>query len=646
MKIISLRATTSFCLMALFALLSACGGGGSGNSSTTPVAPVTPVPTASAISLGATLTTVASDNSNSTTITATVVDASNAAVSGVTITFSADTGFLSLASAVSDASGKATVTFSSGTSNPSSRTATITATASGKSTQIPIRISGAVVTLASTTSSLLVGGSPATLTVTVRGPSGAVLPGQTVTLTTSGTGSVALAPTTGTTDATGTFTTTVTPGASGSVTVTVTTVGETRTFVYTVAGASVAFQITAPTSDPTAASIGTPVTVTVSAPSPTTSVTFVSTLGTWDATGNSTVTKAVVGGVASADLVSTVSGVASVQVYDPSRTSISATRAISYTASASAARRITVQASPSVVAPSTGGATGIATLTASVTDASGNPVGGAAVAYTIINPTGGGETILPAVGVTSVLATSSVALGQTQTTFTAGSLPSSATGVQIRATIVGTSIATNTSPSGADASVVIGGTAGSVTIGRATVISTDTSNTIYILPMSVLVADSNGNPVANTTVSLSAWPIAFNASGTACSANPANDYYNEDDIQAAPFYENLSLDPGEDGVRKSYQTGALVGGGRLDGQLTPPNSAAGTLPATVTTNASGVATFNLTYTKSNALWITDRIRARTIVQGTETVGQITFRLPAMLSDIGPPCLLPDSPYLF
>ena len=45
-------------------------------------------------------------------------------------------------------------------------------------------------------------------------------------------------------------------------------------------------------------------------------------------------------------------------------------------------------------------------------------------------------------------------------------------------------------------------------------------------------------------------------------------------------------------------------------QLSPPNSAAGTLPSTVTTNASGVATFSLTYTKSNAAYIVDRIRAQ------------------------------------
>lgn len=352
----------------------------------------------------------------------------------MTAAFSADTGFLSASSAVSDVTGKATATFSSGSSNPPSRTAAITATASGKSTQIPIRISKSTVTLASSATSLAVGGSPATLTVTVTSVSGAVLSGQSVAVASAGTGTVTLGAASGTTDSTGTFKTTVTPGTGGAVTLTVASVGETRTVAYTVSGALVAFQISAPATDPTAGSMSVPVAVSVTAPSPTTTVTFVAMLGMWDATGSSTVTKLVVGGVESANQVSTL-------------------------------------------------------------------------------------------------------------------------------TVAGTSISTDTSPSGPDAAVVIGGTAGSVTIGRATTVNVDPSGTLYILPMSVLVADANGNPVTNTTVSLSAWPIAFNANGTACSLLAANDYFNEDDVSATPtFFENLSLDAGEDGGRKRFPSGTVVAG--------------------------------------------------------------------------------------
>jgi hypothetical protein len=239
--------------------------------------------------------------------------------------------------------------------------------------------------------------------------------------------------------------------------------------------------------------------------------------------------------------------------------------------------------------------------------------------------------------------TGTLGLGQATTTFTAGSLPSGASGVQIHASIIGTAIATGLLPSGSDATVVIGGTAGSVTIGLSTVVGVDTSNTIYTLPMSVLVSDSNGNPVANTTVSLSAWPIAFNVGGSVCNGTTYNPvagtyYFNED------ANENLTLDAGEDGVRKPYPSGATATG-TSDGKLTPANSAGGTLPATVTTGSNGVATFTLTYTKSSAFWIVDRIRARTLVQGTETLGEVKFILPALQSD-ATSCVLSPTPYAF
>lgn len=341
----------------------------------------------------------------------------------------------------------------------------------------------------------------------------------------------------------------------------------------------------------------------------------------------------------SANLVSTSSGVANVQVYDSSRPAVSATRTISYTAAASAAFRITLQAAPSVVSPSTGGATSVSTLVASVTDVSGNPVGGAAVAFRIRNPTGGGETITPAVALTSDVVTSSLALGQAKTTFTTGSLPSGASGVQIQASVVGTSIVTNTSPSGSDATVVIGGTAGSIAIGQSTVISDGASSTIYTLPMSVLVADSNGNAVANAVVSLSTWPIAFNVGGSVCPGGPAGIFYFNEDAN-----ENLVRDSTETGPRLFYPSRGLSTSVPTSTSLTPPNSAAGTVPATVTTGSNGVATFSLTYTKSSAGYIVDRIRARTLVQGTETLSEVSFGLPASLSDIGPPCLLGPSTF--
>ena len=117
--------------------------------------------------------------------------------------------------------------------------------------------------------------------------------------------------------------------------------------------------------------------------------------------------------------------------------------------------------------------------------------------FSIVNPTGGGETIFPVVVYTNNL-------GVARTTFTSGSLSSaqSSSSVTVKAQIVGKDFSDT-------ANIVINSTAGSVAIGYATIIGSDEHSKYYTLPMAVQVADSNGNPVAGTTVSLSAWPSSY-----------------------------------------------------------------------------------------------------------------------------------------
>ena len=275
-----------------------------------------------------------------------------------------------------------------------------------------------------------------------------------------------------------------------------------------------------------------------------------------------------------------------------------------------------------------------------VLDAAGQPVGNAPIAFSMTNTTGGGESISPVVAYTASIAGGGLGLGEASATFTSGSLSSAATGVQVRASVLGTAVVTetnlptplNATASGNDAAIVVGGTAGSIAFGVATLI-TVVNSTTYALPMSVLVADSNGNPVPNTVVNLSAWPIAW-STGIQLPCKVDTDtattgtFYNED------VNGSLILDAGEDGVRQYYANGTTVAGGTLDVALTPINSAAGTLPSSVITDASGVANFNLTYLKTSAIWTVDRIRASTVVQGSAAVSQIILRLPAALADAG------------
>jgi hypothetical protein len=641
--------------------LAGCGDGG-----TAPGTGNVAATTAASLQLSATSTSVPSDNSASTTITVTALDGSNAALSGIVVTLSTDTGIVSSPTVTTGTDGTVSFTFRSGTSSLANRTATITATA-GASAQIPIQISGSTLSVFTFTGASVPndGTSPITVTFIAKNAVGTGLPGvaYTASWVTGTGGQVTISPTSGVTDAQGKFVITVTgAAANGTATVSATAAGSTASQTVTVSAAAGTFGITqtlnstgsVATANPTSVpmQLGDSLTVTVSAPAPSTNVRFTTSMGTWGS-GTTTQTVAVAGGVASAVLQQTSAGVASVQVDDPLNTSLVDTLTVGVTALTAAS--ITVTATPSVVSKSSGSTSGASTLIAKVLDGTGQPVGNAPVAFSMSNTTGGGESISPVVAYTAAIAGGGLALGEARATFTSGSLSSATNGVQIRASVLGTSVVTeanlptplNATASGNDASVVIGGTAGSIAFGIATEVIVPNSTT-YQLPMSVLVADSNGNAVANAVVNLSAWPYAWSTGTVALCA------YDADTATAGTFLNedvngNLILDSGEDGIRTHLPGSGVVATspGTLDGALTPINSAAGSLPASVTTDANGVANFNLTYLKTSAIYTVDRIRATTVVQGSASVSQIIFRLPAAVNDVGTTsttCKLAGSPY--
>jgi hypothetical protein len=324
-----------------------------------------------------------------------------------------------------------------------------------------------------------------------------------------------------------------------------------------------------------------------------------------------------------------------------------------FSAPSGEADNISLQASATVVAPSTGGITNSVTLQATVKNYDGEIVGGAPVTFFIENPTGGGETVSPAVAYTSDF-------GIAEATFTSGSLGTDAQGVKVWAQVVN-GLVCGVDPGAIcdDIDIVIGGTAGSVVIGQSTTIFSINGDTAYQLPMSVLVSDSNGNPIVGEVVSLNVWPLQYTTGGWSGSdpcgpvydgdpLDPLSWYNNEDDAHpGSAYYRNLILDdddmvtppaaPSEDGGDTP------VDPGHGDGQLTPPLSAAGTLPATVITDENGVGTFNLVYVKSSAAWIKDQVTATVVVSGTETTGTFTFILPYAENDA---CNLAPSPYNF
>ena len=597
--------------------------------------------------------TVKSGDSTSATITVTVLDASNMMVPGAIVTLTADTGTLSAPAVATDTQGQATFTFSSGTTSQTNRTATITATAENVTANLSILIEGSKLTANPTTLTVTADGSDsASVVFSALDAGGNPISGIPVTLTQSGTGAVNFAAPS-MTNSSGNFSVLIVGAVAGTTIVTARAAGVVAASVdVTVSLASSAFAISetqlnaaSAISNPTAVAmqIGDTLTVTVNTPTPPpANVLFITTLGSW-ASGGVTQTIAVSGGTARAMLYTAASGIADITVQDGSLTD--ALKVSMVPAGSAIPSTITLQANPTVVSVKGG----TSTLLATVTDALGYAVSGVPVAYTIINPSGGGEAV------SSVAYT--LASGQASATFTVGTLPSPPGGDQIRAQVLGypavsttaaNDTATSTNSDASDAPVVIGGSR-TLEFGRDTQLASSATPATYTQTVSVLVTDAHGNPAPDgTIVNLSIWPIAW-STGNNC-------VYDNDGTSIGTFLnedanENSVLNTGEDGSRKYFSSRSIAPGtGTTDSQLTPPSSAAGTIPTTATigTGANGLATFNLTYDKSKAIWTVVRLRASAIVPGSTVIGETIFRLPALKADIAS-CvapLSPSSPYNF
>ena len=661
----------------LIGVMAACGGGGAKSPDTTTPPPPTATAQVASLQLQRTVAKIKSDDSDSATISVTALDTNGGIVNGASIQFSAATGILIPGLVTTDAQGKGSVDFSSGSTDIATRTATIIASANGVSAQIPILISGSTIEVTSPVTSLPDNGSStATLTVTIKDAGGNSTSGIPVTLTQAGGGGISFSPANGNTNSSGQFVSTVSGLRPGNATATISAIGETRTQAFTVTATSTtSFNIDEQringvliaNNDITPMTIGSSLQIRVNAPG-VAQVVFAATQGSFN--GGGTVTSppiTVIAGKATATFTSVAAGIASIQVFDPSNPTVSTdTLTVAITSASTSAAKITLQAAPSIVSVSLGGISSTASLIATVTDAGGNPVGGAPVAFQIIAGTGGGELISPVVQLSATTATAGLSLGQAKVTFTSGSLPSSQGGVKIRASVVGASTPVQTrdpDPAadpcplcGVDAAITIGGAPASIAIGQPSDFTDSVDKTQYIFPMSVTVSDASGKGVSGIQVSLSVFPIAWSTS-----VEPGFSYgcgFDGDDNDRLGTFlnedtnEDFILDASnEDGVRRFYDDGVLsfTPVGTKDNKITAPPADGGVLDSVVTTNANGIASFTLTYPKSSAFHIIDRVRASTIVQGTETVGELRFRLPALRIDAPDDpagCKLPPSPYVF
>jgi hypothetical protein len=641
MKIRDLKRGLMIVLIILFSfVLISCGtgdgdgGGDDGGGGDIPPGGGTGV--GNSISLGTTKAAVQSNNIDSAVITATVLDNYGAVVDDVLVTFGASAGVISASSQITDVNGEASITFKSGTADKSNQTATITASASGVTpASIPIQIVGSTLTLTVTNNKTSIpddGTEEAILTITATDAAGIPVYNVPISLTTSGTGAVALSEISGLTDVSGVFQVTITGVSDGVVTVTAQGLGDMKSVDFTVnESGTVVFGIDSlkeegvdvDFADPYALSTGKTLTIIVAAPDLAYSnVIFATTVGTWDGGAETVVPKLIAGGFAQAELSSADAGFATIEVYYEGSQLPRDSMTVAISQPSSEADSIVIQASATVVQPSSGSDTNLdsVTLTATVKSVTGQPVGGAPVAFSIENAVGGGERVSPVVVITD-------SSGVAESVFQSGTLSTDINGVTVKASVVGAD-----PPIEDTIPIIIGGTAGSIAIGYSTIIESDESETEYFLPMAVLVADANGNPVSGATVTLGLRPIGYWTGAWYFTMVGDKEiwrvyysgYFPNEDIDM-----NLTLDPVED-------TNA-------DGQLTPPNSAGGDVPPTVTTDENGVANFELTFLKTHAVWVADRVRASTEVFGTETSSYIDFTLPCEKIE-GEGHLLGDSPW--
>jgi len=568
------------------------------------------------LSLESSKTTVKSDNSDSSTITAVARAQSSAVIEGVTVSFGATAGGISASHAVTDADGKASVTFSSG-ADKENHYASISASVFGveEPRYVNVEIIGTTVALSANTTNIEVGAAPVDLTVTVSDAGGISIYDAPVILTATPAGRVSLSKYSGNTDFGGRLDVEVSGTASGNVTVTAQSLGAEASQDFVVGEAGFVFGITSPEEDPASLYTGSNLPIVVNAPDQI-SVLFVTTVGTLTGFGGTgrVITEPVLGGAASAVLSSDVAGIATVTVMDATNPSTSDSLKVDIYPPVSESSQIALQASPTVIETNAGDIN-TATLVATVRNANNQIIKGAPVAFSMDRATGGGEFISPSIAYTNNE-------GKATATFTAGSLPSGANGVEICACVAGMPVAGESC-----VKIIIGGTSGAITITQGSVIESVSNDTAYRLPMSVQVTDSDGSPVKGTPVSLGVWP-----------PHCASGYWFEyEEDRCRPEYEcillnedenrNLILDPGED------RNG--------DGSLTPPISAAGSIPPYVTTDENGLATFDLIYLKSSAAWVETEVTATTYVLGTETKSTYTFWLPYLKDEA---CHLPHSPY--
>ncbi|HMI36728.1 MAG TPA: Ig-like domain-containing protein [Steroidobacteraceae bacterium] len=591
--------------------VTATAGSISGNAA------VTVVNTQQTITLITSLPQIPSDGSKSATLTALVRDANNNVVSGVTVSFVATSGALTITQGVTDVSGTATATLSSGT-DPTNRAITVTATAGTAVATLPVNVTGTSLSLSGPANLVL--NNSGSYDVLLTSASGLGIQGVAVTLT-SASGNT-LTPPMITTDGSGRGTVSLTASVGGADTITASALGLQQQ--KSVAISTQSFNITSP-ADGTKVNLGASQNVTVTwlnggAPVANTAVTFAATRGTLvpstpvmtDASGNATVA------------ISSVS--AGPSIVSASGTGVTAQITLDFVAVTPS--QISVQAGPASVAVG-----GNSTISATVRDAANNLVEGATVDFQVqTDPTNGGLSAASAV---------TNSQGIAQTVYTAGNTSSGANGVTVSATVHAMAISATTS-------LTVGGQTVFLSMGTGNTIDTSKGVAIYQITYSVFAVDSGGAALANIPVTLSVLPVAYGkgimtgcvgGTGTGWGPSYSTSINDPDSYNGTPMCRNEDTD----------YTGNInsISGKDYNGNLKlDPGNVAVVAPSSGLTDTNGKLDVTITYPRDHSYWVAVSLIASTTVQGTQSSTSSTFVLAGAVGDYmcstGPPG--PTSPY--
>ena len=595
--------------------LAACGGGGGsagtpvtgeGSTATLPgtaasspaqVAAVTPT----AVEVLTSSNSLLSAGSE-TVITAFVKNSGNVALAGQAVTFAASSGTLQVISAVTDAAGSASAKITAG-SDKSIRDVTVTVTAGSVSSSVVLPVIGTLVTVGGS-GSLQAGGAASEYTVRAVDSSGNAIAGTPIAVR-STLGNL-LSSSSLRTDSTGLVSFLYTPNIAGTDTLVVSGLGTSGSstivinnidFVAISPGSNTSIPIDSlqtATFQFRRAGVGVPgQTVAFS----TTRGTLASSTATTDANGQ-----------ASAVLSSTTAGPAVVTAQISGVGSVNLP--LQFVAVTPA--RVVVQANPGSVLPNLSGSSNQSTIEALVRDVNGNAVANRQVNFTLIKDLSNG-TLSPGIDITD-------ANGRAQVQFVPGASSTPSDGVEIQATVANTLISDTTL-------LTVNGKALFITIAFGNTM-TNLDETTYKKPFSIYVTDANGVPVGNQIVSLSVIPTVY-YKGSLIRACPVNKLSCKDEEQLWRYFVPPTICPNEDlNLDGFLDAGEDTNNNR---QLTPGNVVV-TAPGTVTTDATGRASFDLEYGEQFAPWVTVAVTARASVAGTESRQSIEFDLVGLASD--------------